>query len=200
MKSFSKRIDKKHVFTKQVSYIKNDDYKISVNTLLELVPNYFFKRPASVTGKYHPSYTNGEGGLVRHTKSAIEIAHDLLNLEYYKELFTPRERDLLIISLLFHDTFKSGKINNFRTVKRHPLIAASFIRNNQKITKFSDDDIKFLVKVISSHMGEWAYDKLGRQVLPKPNDKYDIFVHQCDFLASRKFLIVNFDENGNIKR
>ncbi len=202
MNIFNKKtiIDKTCVFNHQISYIKNDDYKDSVNVLISLVPNYFFIRPASITGKYHPIYTTGDGGLVRHTKAAVEIAHDLLNLEYNKNLYTPRERDLMIIALIFHDTFKSGRVNHFTTVINHPLLAAKFIKKNKSLTKFSDDDINFLVKVISSHMGEWNYDKLGKQVLPKPCDKYDIFVHQCDFLASRKFLIVPFDEEGNIIR
>ena len=35
-------------------------------------------------------------------------------------------------------------------------------------------------------------------ILPKPSDKYEFFVHECDYLASRKFIDVKFDENDEI--
>ena len=48
-------------------------------TLIELLPNYFFEVPASSTGKYHPEFALGDGGLIRHTKVAVRIAYELLN-------------------------------------------------------------------------------------------------------------------------
>lgn len=39
--------------------------------------------PASTTGKYHPPFALGEGGLVRHTLAACCWAKDLLQLEQY---------------------------------------------------------------------------------------------------------------------
>ena len=47
-------------------------------------------------------------------------------------------------------------------------------------------------------MGQWNVDYNGNEVLPKPHNKYQRFVHMCDFLASKKFLEVEFDENNNI--
>ena len=35
-------------------------------------------------------------------------------------------------------------------------------------------------------------------VLPKPINKYQRFVHMCDFLASRKFLNTKFNNNDII--
>jgi hypothetical protein len=43
-------------------------------------------------------------------------------------------------------------------------------------------------------MGQWNYDyKSKKAVLPKPKTGKQFFVHMCDYLASRKFLEVNFD-------
>ena len=58
---------------------KNDDIKKSVAILIEMLPDYFFHEAASSTGKYHPKYALGDGGLLRHTKAAVRIAYELLN-------------------------------------------------------------------------------------------------------------------------
>ena len=47
-------------------------------------------------------------------------------------------------------------------------------------------------------MGPWTKDHDGNEVLEAPHTKYQNFVHMCDYLASRKFLEVPFDENDNI--
>ena len=66
-------------------------YKDFVSKILTEIQEDFYVRPASVTGKYHPSYANGEGGLVRHTKAAVKIV--VLNNGYlgmvrqWQELF-----------------------------------------------------------------------------------------------------------------
>lgn len=47
---------------------------------------------------------------------------------------------------------------------------------------------------IASHMGQWNTDyKSGKEILPKPSSPLQKFVHQCDYLASRKYLEVNFN-------
>ena len=58
-------------FQKEFSYIKSDEYKNDYKVLVDLLPDYFFKVAASSTGKYHPAFSLGDGGLLRHTKVAI---------------------------------------------------------------------------------------------------------------------------------
>lgn len=49
-------------------------------------------------------------------------------------------------------------------------------------------------KNIETHMGRWTKDyKSSREVLQKPSTGMQNFVHQCDYLASRKCLEFNFD-------
>ena len=60
------------------------------------------------------------------------------------------------------------------------------------------EEIEFVCDAIKTHMGPWTTDYDGVEVLEKPKTKYQNFVHMCDFLASRKFLEVPFDENNNI--
>lgn len=63
-------MNKKELFIDEINYLKNDDIKKSVAILIEMLPDYFFHEAASSTGKYHPKYALGDGGLLRHTKAA----------------------------------------------------------------------------------------------------------------------------------
>lgn len=68
---------KSTVFQKELNLIKDTNLRDFIAICLDNAPDYFFEMPASSTGKYHPEYTLGEGGLVRHTKAAVAIAADL---------------------------------------------------------------------------------------------------------------------------
>lgn len=184
---------------KELEYIKNDRIKKSAETLIKLVPDYFFKVSASSTGKYHPSFSNGEGGLLRHTKVAARIGKEILSLEYTNSLFTSDEKDLLILGIILHDTQKLGNPEERYTRFDHPLLAADFIEKNKQKIELKDEEIKLLKRIISSHMGEWNKSNYSNVELPKPSDKYEFFVHMCDYLSSKKFLDVKFDEDNNIK-
>jgi hypothetical protein len=179
----------------EINYLKDKSIRDSAITLERLLPAYFFKVPASSTGKYHPAYTLGEGGLIRHVKVATKIANDLLSLEMFKAKYTEEERDLLLFSIMFHDGLKLGLKESKYTAFDHPLLMANFIKENQAELKLNNKQIDVITSCIASHMGEWTKDYNGNEVLPKPTTKYQKFVHLCDYLASRKYLNVNFKDN-----
>jgi hypothetical protein len=104
----------------------------------------------------------------------------------------------MIISLMLHDGLKLGKEQSKYTKFDHPLLVGEFIKENKANLNFSDDEINFLSDTIASHMGPWTKDYDGNEVLPYPKTKYQNFVHMYDYLASKKFLNVDFDENNNI--
>ena len=62
-------------FKTEIGYIKNLEYVEDFKILIGLLPDYFFRVAASSTGKYHPAFSLGEGGLLRHTKAAVRIAY-----------------------------------------------------------------------------------------------------------------------------
>jgi hypothetical protein len=191
-------MNKLDVFKDELKYIKKDNYKDDCKKLINLLPDYFFSIPASSTGKYHPNYASNEGGLVRHTKVVVRIAYELLNNKIIGSDFTDDEKDLIIIALLLHDGLKSGLNHNRYTLFEHPLIMAKFIRDNNEILSFSDEEIALLTSMIESHSGEWTRNNYSDIILPTPESKYQKFAHMCDFLASRKFLNVNFQNNDFI--
>ena len=185
------------IFSRELSYIKSERFLNNVKTIIELLPDYFFEIPASSTGKYDRKFSLGNGGLIRHTKVAVTIAHTLLENNSVSN-FTNDEKDLIIIALLIHDSFKSGYPKEKYTRIDHPLLVVNFLRDNKDKLDFTDNEFKYLCDAISSHMGEFNKDYKGNTVLPLPNNKYQKFVHMCDFLASKKFLDIRFDEENNI--
>lgn len=189
------KISNIEVFNKEYAYIKSDKYKKCAKELISLLPDYFFEVQASSTGKYHPSFTLGEGGLVRHTKVAVKIAHELLENNSLGHKFTDDEKDLIIMSILIHDGMKHGRTKEKYVKFEHPLIICDYIKENKDKLSLDDKEIDFITSVISSHMGEWNTNSYSNVTLPLPKDKYQRFVHMCDFLASRKFLDVKFDNN-----
>lgn len=186
------------VFNKEYEYIKNDRYKKCAKELIGLLPDYFFEVPASSTGKYHPSFSIGEGGLVRHTKVAVRIAKELLDNNSLGHKFTDDEKDLLIISIMIHDGLKHGREESKYTLFDHPIIVCEYIKENKNKLSLDDKEINFITSVVSSHMGEWNTNSYSDVILPIPKDKYQRFVHMCDFLSSRKFLDVKFENNDII--
>ena len=191
-------MNKVEKFEDVLKYIKDQTLKADACYLIDGSPDYFFEVPASSTGKYHPSYALGEGGLLRHTKAAVRIAYELLSDPLIGDKYTERERQLMLIALMLHDGLKSGMEHSKYTKVEHPLLAAKYVKDNTKNLGMSDEDIEFICNVISSHMGAWNKDFDGNEVLPIPKNKYQNFVHMCDYLASRKVIKLDFDENNNI--
>ena len=93
-------------FEQEIELIKNPAIKNIAKQGVDLLPDYFFKVPASSTGKYHPSFALGEGGLYRHVRAAVGIAVELFRI--YN--FAPDEQDIIItvnISVIIFIVFVS---------------------------------------------------------------------------------------------
>lgn len=185
---------KRDVFKKELSYIVDEDIKESLAIMIDKVPDYFFTIPAASTGKYHPAFAQGDGGLVRHTKAAVRMAYELYGI--YK--FPQHTKDLIIMALVLHDSVKKGIEENKWTLHDHPLIVCEFIKNNKSELKLNNDDIEFVCGCIASHMGKFNTCDYSDVILPLPKTPEQKFVHMCDFLASRKVINITFDKDNNI--
>lgn len=188
-------MNKYEVFSKEIEYIVDFKYRENIKVLLNLLPDYFYEIPASSTGKYHPKYAASVQGLVKHTKVAVRIANELLNNNVIGSSFSRREKDLMLMSLLLHDGLKSGFPKQKYTAFDHPILVANFIRDNKDKLTLTNDEVEFIAQVIETHMGEWNTNPYSKVVLPLPKNKWQKFVHMCDFLASKKFLEVPFVDN-----
>ena len=182
-------------FLKELNYIKDEKIRSSLAKILDLLPDYFYTIPASSTGKYHPKFALNEKGLVRHTKVAVRIAYELFNDSSICN-FTEHEKDLIIFALTVHDGLKCGIEKNTYTQFDHPLLISKFIKDNKNMLLLNDSEIEFICECVETHMGPWTKDYNGNEVLKEPKSKYQRFVHMCDYLASRKFLNVEFVNNN----
>lgn len=191
-------MDREEMFLDELGYIKDEDLSDALLNIINLLPEYWFHKEAASTGKYHPEYAQGEGGLLRHSKAAMRIGYELLSDPSIGEKYSTREKDLMLISLLVHDGLKLGIKEEKYTRIDHPILMADFIVENQEKIGIKKEDAEFMADVIKTHMGPWTTDYRGNEVLEKPKNKYQNFVHMCDFLASRKCILLPFDDNNNI--
>lgn len=186
---------RKDKFRRELDMIISDDIRIFGEIALDGVPEYFFTTAASSSGKYHPSYALGDGGLVRHTCAAIRFAHHLFQLEQFQNQFSQREQDLTLVAIMLHDSWKHGDKGSKHTVFEHPQVAADWIRGNELFKELlSSEERELVATAIESHMGQWNTSRKAAFVLEKPKSKIQKFVHMCDYLASRKDLEVQFED------
>lgn len=191
-------MNREDVFKVELDYIKDSRIRNSCITMIKLLPDYFFVIEAASTGKYHPPYASGDGGLVRHTKAAVRIAVELLNDACIGDKYSAKEKDLMIMGIILHDGVKCGVPKERYTKVDHPILMADMIMDNEDRLEIDMEEIEFVCDVIKTHMGPWTTDFNGVEVLEKPKSKFQNFVHMCDYLASRKVLHVPFDENNNV--
>lgn len=176
--------------------IANDDIREFAKVLVDGLPDYIWHVGASSTGKYHPAYSLGDGGLMRHQIAVVRFLNYFFELEQYNTKFTSREMDLMRVAGLCHDGRKSGEQTDYERSKftkfDHPLQMANVIRSYDG-QYLNHDELEFMAHCIESHMGQWSTDRKSSVVLPKPMDEYQHFVHLADYLASRKDLTMAFD-------
>ena len=179
---------KSDCFTAELSLIRDKSIRQFITDYLNtLVPDYFYVVPASSSGKYHPEYVLGRGGLVRHTKACVVIGEELLSLEQNLHL----NHDKIISALIIHDTFKQG-LKQGHTEFEHPVFVARAIVLFAK--EYHPEMLEFAIELselVASHMGQWNTSKYSRVILPKPQTEEQKFIHMCDYLVSRKSIAVD---------
>lgn len=197
----------KYDFKKELETIAYKPLKVFAEWCLNQLPDYFYEVAASSTGKYHPSYALGDGGLIRHTMVAVRIAEELFKNETVQN-FNDIEKDIIRVSLLLHDGVKHGTDGSQYTVTTHPLEVVNYLEDRyfdvpektllDEVIEVMECDLWDKIEsCIKSHMGQWNTDyKTGEEILPKPQTEIQKFTHLCDYLASRKMLEVNFNVEG----
>jgi uncharacterized protein (DUF3820 family) len=197
--------DRKELLKEYFDAVQNKEVKRFMEQCIDTIPDYWFNVPASSTGKYHPNYALGNGGLMRHTIAMLRFFERLVRNDLYGKSFTKKELDLLRVACLMHDSRKSGSDEDFKKLKYtrfdHPILAADVVRSIK--TKFiSDKEKEIIATAIESHMGQWNIDtsKRCKTVLPLPKNKYQKIVHLVDYLAAMKGCEITFDKNCKSSR
>ena len=175
-------INKTDFFKRELDLIVNEDLRMAVKSYLEeSVPEYFWEIGASSSGKFHPAFSQGKGGLVRHTKAVVMFAEELLRMSSYA-FMRDEYKDYVIAACIVHDTAKYGaKEYDKAEYKNHaPAAAVAF---DTWCMSLDYDCSEFLLNAIASHMGQWSTDRDDR-----PFTNIDRCVHMADYMASRPFI------------
>lgn len=182
-----------------INTIENEDMRNFVYMCVDVIPPYFWKVPASSTGKYHPTYALGDGGLLRHTCALVRIMNHIFDIECMNN-FTSRERDILRIAGIMHDTRKSGSQEDYEknkyTKHEHPLLAAKVIRDFEGCGIIDDNEIELIADTIETHMGAFTTSNKSDVVLPKPHYRLQKMLHMADYIASRKDIEIKFEHSS----
>lgn len=182
-------------FTRELNLIVDEELRMVTKAYLdECVPTYFWEDGASSSGKYHPQFSQGQGGLVRHTKAVVMFAEELLKMStyaYMKEAY----KDYAIAACIVHDTAKYGMTEFSKAeYKNHARNAAIAFNNFAKECDYNVSEI--LLNAIVAHMGQWSTEKEDR-----PFTNVDRLVHMADYIASRSFIDIPgiVDEWNNVE-
>ena len=170
-------------FSHELALIADEELARMVSLFLEeRVPTYFWTDGASSSGKYHPQFSQGKGGLVRHTKAVVLFAEELLRMSSYS-FMREDHKDFVIAACILHDTIKYGFNENIDKAeyKNHAKNAAYAFR--MFCLEHDYQPSEYLLGAIRSHMGQWSTDKDD-----KPFTPIDRCVHMADYMASRSFI------------
>ena len=171
------------LFEREINLIVDEDLRMAVKSYMdEATPDYFWTDGASSSGKYHPQFSQGVGGLVRHTKAVVMFAEELLRMSSYAYM-KDEYKDFVIAACIIHDTNKYG-IKDFDKSQyaNHAQNAAeSFTRWCAEQYGFTPHFL--LTNAVASHMGQWSTNREDR-----PFTSVDRCVHMADYMASRSFI------------
>ena len=174
---------KHEFFEREILLIENEDLQNFARWFFDnFVGAWFWQSGASASGKYHPEFTHGEGGLVRHTRAVCMVCEELLRMSTYAYM-KPDYKDYARLACLLHDTRKYGRGDeeDKDCYKEHGAIAADDVRMAW-FEFFGAHAPDLLLMAITSHMGQWVENREDR-----PFTNIDRLVHLSDYIASRPF-------------
>ena len=185
-------------FEREIQLIQSEDLKDFTRFFLDTrVGEWFKKSGASSSGKYHPQFAQGEGGLIRHTRAVVMVCEELLRMNTYAYM-RDEYKDYARIACILHDTYKYGGLEEDKSCyKQHGLHASNAIQEAWKEFFAEDNAPEVLLLAIRSHMGQWTEPKEDRPFTP-----VDRLVHLSDYIASRSFwdipqLVAEYNEDAN---
>ena len=152
----------------EVLRIHNLEIRKFVDKALLEAPPYFWTKPSSSTGKYHPPDEHGEGGLVLHTKRVCKAAEVLM-----KAQAPPIQMDVIRASCILHDIarYGLGETPSQHSLQNHAELGADFVK------MMGGPSTLFIEECVRRHMGKW-----GKEV---PETKEEWIVHLADMIASQ---------------
>lgn len=189
-------MERKLVFKRLLDQFETEEIRAYCEDMIELIPEYIFTMPSSTSYKYHNATQCQEHGQLYHILMFGEIMNYILGLDYVRGSIarTPKERDMLRCTPMFHDAFKCGDgLSGQFTKHEHPLYAATWVKETKVEHDISDEDKETIALWCASHSGQWTTNKKSQTILPAPKDDKSFLVHLCDYLSSRQNIDMIYD-------
>lgn len=174
----------KYMFEQEIALIKDETLRDIVRGYMQTcVPSYFWDVGASSSRKFHPGFSQGKGGLVRHTQAVVMFLAELLRMSSYSYM-PDNYKDYAIAAAIMHDTCKYGRYEYDKDeYKSHAANAAEHFANFYAYTLDGPEPPYLLTHAMISHMGQWTVEPED-----KPLTNIDRVVHLADYMASRNFI------------
>lgn len=138
---------------------------------MKATPAYFWERPASLSGNYHPPDESEERGLWLHTKRVFAAYTNLSESFAEMHFINAEERSYGKAAALVHDTYQGGwQSEPGQYAEDHDVIAAEVA---QHIVEMPDA----ISQLVSAHMGPYGSGKT-------PETKNEILLHMADMCAA----------------
>lgn len=181
-----KNQNKYNVFESMYGKFETDLIRNYFMDMVQEIPDYIFTMPSSTSGKYHNKTQCEIYGQLYHAFMFWEILNYRLDLKGNKEKYSnPILRDCMRTIPVFHDAIKCGLNGSKYTVHEHPILAAQWVKDTV-VDHDIDAKLKKLIgELCAAHSGEWTTNKRSNVVLPEPKNDMELFIHECDILASR---------------
>jgi hypothetical protein len=190
------------VFREELGWIRNPVIRQFVLDVFDAFGHdWFWDRPCSLTGKYHPQISQGKGGLIRHVKYACYWGWRLCRalLGNGKKDDPGEHSDIIIAALILHDLMKDGDPQLASKQERmghggkslitgcHGVDLANAVWNRMLGQKGTPDQILILYG-IAGHMGVWTLPEQYRPYNVKGDlaQKVAQIVHLADYCAAQQ--------------
>jgi putative nucleotidyltransferase with HDIG domain len=168
----------------ELNQIADKQIKAFTEHVLGKAPEYFWQVPSSSSGKYHPEQSNGEGGLIRHTRATVYFAVKLCDVYSV----TGTMKDCVISACILHDIVKYGEPKQSHTTKNHDYEGALFVKKHGEEFGLNTDALTTITSCIAWHMGRWT-DMSGRnksKVFPGEYSTEQMITHLADVISAQK--------------
>lgn len=156
----------------EVDAIYDDELReLTIEYFMKATPAYFWDRPASLSGNYHPPDESEERGLWLHTKRVFAAYVNLSESFAEMRAIMPEDRNYGKVAALLHDTYQGGwQSEPGEYAEDHDVICSRVAKN---IVGMPDG----ISQLVSAHMGPWGSGKT-------PETNNEILLHMADLCAA----------------
>jgi len=172
----------KNVLVKELNLIQDPLIKEWTSKTLANAPDYFYVAQASSTGKYHPSCTLGDGGLIVHVQRAVFFANRLCGMFGFDQ----HNIDIVISATILHDIAKVGRgFGSMDDYTNHPLNAEKYFAKDCELNKEPNQTTTSIINnCIRLHMSRWSPEEV---LIPLEDySLVELCVTLADYLATTK--------------